>query len=122
MRWLDGSPFTADDVMLTLKRVPNASNSRSSFATFTKLIVDIKAVDVHTVIFKTAFPHPLLPSDFTAVAIVSKAAGEKATTDDYNSGKAAIGTGPYKFMEHVANQRIVVKANYGYLGGSANVG
>ena len=117
VRWHDGSLFTADDVVFTLKRVPNVPNSPSSFATFTKPIIDVKVVDAHTLIFKTAFPHPLLPSDLTAVAIVSKAVGEKATTDDYNSGKAAIGTGPYKFMEYVANQRIVVKANYGYWGG-----
>ena len=117
VRWHDGSAFTADDVAFTLKRVPNVPNSPSSFATFTKPIIDVKIVDPHTIIFKTAFPHPLLPSDLTAVAIISKAVGEKATTDDYNSGKAAIGTGPYKFVEYVANQRVVVKANYGYWSG-----
>ena len=31
--------------------------------------------------------------------------------------KAAIGTGPYKFAEYIPNQRVVVKANYGYWGG-----
>ena len=113
----DGSPFTAADVAFTLKRVPDVPNSPSSFATFTKPIIDIKIVDPHTVIFKTATPHVLLPSDLASVMIVSKANGEKATTEDYNSGKAAIGTGPYKLMEYVPNQRVVIKANYGYWGG-----
>jgi peptide/nickel transport system substrate-binding protein len=117
VRFHDGSPFTAEDVAFSLKRVPNVPNSPSSFATFTKPIVDVKVVDAHTIIFKTASPHPLLPSDLSAVDIVSKAVGEKATTDDYNSGKATIGTGAYKFVEYVANQRIVLKANYGYWGG-----
>ena len=49
--------------------------------------------------------------------IIPKAVAEKATTEDFNSGKAAIGTGPYKFAEYVPNQRIVLKANYGYWGG-----
>src|SRR5688572_9663268 len=35
VRWHDGSPFTADDVLFTLKRVPDVPNSPSSFATFT---------------------------------------------------------------------------------------
>jgi peptide/nickel transport system substrate-binding protein len=35
VRFHDGSPFTADDVVFTLKRVPNVPNSPSSFATFT---------------------------------------------------------------------------------------
>ena len=117
VRFHDGSPFTADDVVFTLKRVPNVPNSPSSFATFTKPIVDVKVVDPHTLIFKTASPHVLLPSDVAAVYIVSKLHGEKAATEDYNSGKAAIGTGPYKFAEYIPNQRVVMKANYGYWGG-----
>ncbi len=117
VRWHDGSPFTAEDVAFTLKRVPNVPNSPSSFATFTKPIVEVKIVDPHTIIFKTATPHVLLPSDLATVVIVSKLHGTNATTDDYNSGKAAIGTGPYKFVEYIPNQRVVVKANYGYWGG-----
>ena len=61
----------------------------------------------------------LLPSDLASVMIVSKLHGEKASTEDYNSGKAAIGTGPYKFAEYVPNQRVVLKANYGYWGGES---
>jgi peptide/nickel transport system substrate-binding protein len=117
VKFHDGSPFTAEDVAFTLKRVPNVPNSPSSFATFTKPIVEVKIVDPYTVVFKTATPHVLLPSDLASVMIVSKAQGEKAATDDYNSGKAAIGTGPYKFAEYIPNQRVVLKANYGYWGG-----
>jgi peptide/nickel transport system substrate-binding protein len=117
VRWHDGTPFTAEDVAFTLKRVPNVPNSPSSFATFTKPIVDVKIVDPHTMIFKTAHPHVLLPSDLASVMIISKLHGEKAATEDYNSGKAAIGTGPYKLVEYVPNQRVVLKANYGYWGG-----
>ena len=114
VKFHDGTPFTADDVAFTLARVPNVPNSPSSFATFTKPIVDVKVVDSHTIVFKTATPHVLLPSDIAAVLIVSRRNGEKATTDDYNSGKAAIGTGPYRFAEYVPNQRVVLKANYAY--------
>ena len=77
-----------------------------------------KVVDPHTIVFKTAAPHVLLPSDLASVLHrLQGCIGEKATTDDYNSGKAAIGTGPYKFVEYVPNQRVVLKANYGYWGG-----
>jgi peptide/nickel transport system substrate-binding protein len=117
VKFHDGSPFTADDVVFTLNRVPNVPNSPSSFATFTKPIVDVKVIDPYTIVFKTATPHVLLPSDIAAVPIVSRKNGEKATTDDYNSGRAAIGTGAYKFAEYTPNQRVVLKANYGYWGG-----
>ncbi len=117
VRFHDGAAFTADDVVYSLKRVPEVPNSPSSFATFTKPIIDVKVVDPHTIIFKTASAHVLLPSDLASVMIVSRVSGDKATTPDYNSGKAAIGTGPYKFAEFVPNQRVVFKANYGYWGG-----
>lgn len=117
VRWHDGSPFTADDVVFTLKRAPNVPNSPSSFATFVKPIVDVQVKDPHTVVFKTKDAHPLLPSDLTAIMIVSKKFGDGATTEDYNSGKAAIGTGAYKLVQYVPNQRVVLKANYGYWGG-----
>ena len=117
VRFHDGTPFTADDVVFTLKRVPDVPNSPSSFATFTKPIIDVKVLDPHTIIFKTATAHVLLPSDLASVMIVSRLHGEKATTADYNSGKAAIGTGPYKFAEYVHSQRVVFTASYGYWGG-----
>ena len=117
VRFHDGTPFTAEDVVFTLKRVPDVPNSPSSFATFTKPIIDVKVIDPHTIIFKTATAHVLLPSDLASVMIVSKLHGEKATTADYNSGKAAIGTGPYKFAEYVPNQRVVFTASYGFWGG-----
>ncbi|HLX23158.1 MAG TPA: ABC transporter substrate-binding protein [Usitatibacter sp.] len=117
VKFHDGSPFTAEDVVATYKRVPNVPNSPSSMATFVKPIVETKIVDPYTIVFKTAAPHVLLPSDLAAVDIIPKAVAEKATTEEFNSGKAAIGTGPYRFVEYIPNQRVVMKANYGYWGG-----
>jgi peptide/nickel transport system substrate-binding protein len=117
VKFHDGTPFTAEDVVATYKRVPNVPNSPSSMATFVKPIVETKIIDPYTIVFKTATPHVLLPSDLGAVDIIPKAIAEHATTEDFNSGKAAIGTGPYKFVEYVPNQRVVMKANYGYWGG-----
>ena len=117
VKFHDGTPFSADDVVATYKRVPNVPNSPSSMATFVKPIVDTKVLDPYTIVFKTAAPHVLLPSDLAGVYIIPKALAEKAATEEFNSGKAAIGTGPYKFAEYVPNQRVVVRANYAYWGG-----
>ena len=116
VKWHDGSPFVAADVLASLKRVPNVPNSPASFAVFVRSIVEATAPDEHTVILKTAAPNPGLASDMTSVRILPKAIAESATTEDFNSGKAMIGTGPFKFSEYKPGDRVVLVRNDQYWG------
>ncbi|MGH8704944.1 MAG: ABC transporter substrate-binding protein, partial [Burkholderiales bacterium] len=70
----------------------------------------------HTVHIKTAAPYPLMPNDVSQIFIVSRKHGAGAKTPDYNSGKAAIGTGPFRFAEYAPGNRIVVQRNKLYWG------
>ncbi len=115
VKWHDGSPFTADDVVFTMNRAGNVPNSPSSFSTYTKGKTAVKVNDL-TVHIKTTTPYPLMVTDMTTIHIISKKHAEGATTADFNSGKAAIGTGAYKFVEYVAGDRIVMKANPDFWG------
>lgn len=115
VKWHDGSPFTADDVVFTFERAPNVPNSPSSFASAIKGKT-VKKVDDLTLQIKTTAPAPLVPNDLSNLLIVSKKNGEGAQTTDYNSGKAAIGTGAYKFAAFVPGDRIELSANDGYWG------
>ena len=101
--------------MFTAKRAQNVPKSPSGFGTYLKGKEFIK-IDSHTIHIKTAKPYPLMPNDIMTVKIISKKHGEGATTADYNSGKAAIGTGPYKFVKWVPGDKIVLKANKNYHG------
>ena len=116
VKWHDGSDFTADDVIATFKRVPGVPNSPASFAVFVRQITGITAPDKHTLRLTTASAHPLLPSDLGSVLILPKAVAETAKTEDFNSGKAMIGTGPFRFAEYVAGDRVVFTRNDGYWG------
>ena len=100
VKFHDGTPFTAEDVVATYKRVPNVPNSPSSMATFTRPIVDTKIVDPHTIVFKTAAPHVLLPSDLGAVYILPKAIAERTS----GGFAPAVGRlyGPYSSPVHSA--------------------
>jgi peptide/nickel transport system substrate-binding protein len=113
----DGSPFTADDVLFTIDRVPNVPNSPNSFSQFTRGIESVTKVDDHTIVIRTKAPNPVLPNDLSNVWIVSAKVAKGATTADFNSGKAAIGTGPYKLVEWVNGERLVVERNDRYWGG-----
>ncbi len=118
VKFHDGSPFTADDVLFTFERAPNVEASPSSFALYTKGKT-LKKIDDFTIHITTERPYPLMPNDVSTINIISKKHGEGAKTADYNSGKAAIGTGPYKFVEWVPGDRLVLEKNPDYWGEKA---
>ncbi|WP_421995746.1 ABC transporter substrate-binding protein [Roseococcus sp.] len=114
--WHDGKPFTADDVVFTFSRVPNVANSPGGFGGFLRAIARVEVRDPLTLRIHTRQPHPLLPLDFASVSIISRHAGEGAATEDYNSGRAAIGTGPYKLVSYRAGDRVELQRNDSYWG------
>ncbi|MBT3361283.1 MAG: ABC transporter substrate-binding protein [Rhodospirillales bacterium] len=116
VKWHDGSPFTAADVAFTLERAPNVPNSPSSFSSYIKQISGVKVVDDFTIQMETKTPFPLMPTYMSTFTILSKKHGDGASTADYNSGKATIGTGPFKFVEFIPGDRTVIKRNPDYWG------
>jgi peptide/nickel transport system substrate-binding protein len=115
VRFHDGSPFDAQDVVATIKRAPNVPNSPSSFGLYTKAIKEVIVVDPHTVRLKTATPHALLPNDLSSIHVISRK-HEGASTADFNAGKATLGTGPFKLAEFVLKEKIVLERNDAYWG------
>jgi len=115
VKFHDGSDFSADDVLATIKRVAWVPNSPSPFTIYTKAIKAVNVVDPLTIEIKTDGPYPLLPNDLSSFYIVSKKAVE-APTEDFNRLTAAIGTGPFKFTDYARGERIVVERNDAYWG------
>jgi peptide/nickel transport system substrate-binding protein len=118
IKWHDGRDFTAEDVAFTIRRAPNVPGSPGGFGGFLRAIERVEVVDPLTVRFHTAKPHPLLPTEFASVAIIARHAAEGASTEDYNSGKAAIGTGPYRFTAYRPGDRTELARNEGYFRGA----
>jgi peptide/nickel transport system substrate-binding protein len=116
VRFTDGSELTAEDVAFTLDRVPNVPNSPGPFTAYTKMIIGKEIVDPYTIRLKTAAPHPLMPNDLSTIYILSKKAATGAATEDFNSGKAAIGSGRYKLVRYVSGDRIELVRNDNYWG------
>lgn len=127
----DGSPFTAQDVIYTVCRIGKVANSPAPFTVFTKHIAGMEATDPHTLVIKTTAIHPLLPNDLTKVGIVSARLGRGETvryrhdgcegdawpgTEDFNKGRMAVGTGPYKIAEFVKGSRVQLVRNEAYWG------
>lgn len=116
VRFSDGSPFTAEDAMVSLKRA-NDLPSTASFRTYTRSIKAMSAPDAHTLVLETDGPDPLLPNSLSRIRIISARQAE-ATTAQFNDGSAAIGTGPFTLRESVPGSRIRLARNPHWWGGA----
>jgi peptide/nickel transport system substrate-binding protein len=112
----DGTPLTADDVVFTYTRARAVPNSPGSFLQYLKHVKSTTAVDPLTVMVETDGPDPIVLNELQNVWIVSRKNGDAATSADYNSGKAAIGTGPYRLGEWVPGDHITLRRFDGYYG------
>jgi len=115
-RFHDGTPFTAEDVAFTIDRVPKVPNSPSSYSIYTKPVVAVEIVNQHTIRLGTHRVYPLLPNDLSQIMILSRSVHANAATEDFNSGKLAIGTGPYKFVAYRPGDRVELARSEAYWG------
>ena len=116
VKFHDGSELTAEDVAFSIDRVAQIPNSPGPFVAYTKAIVGKEIVDPYTIRFKTAFPHPLMPNDLSTIYIVSKKIATGASTEDFNTGKATIGSGRFKFVKYVSGDHVDLARNDNYWG------
>jgi len=117
--WHDGKPFTAQDVLFTFERAGKVPNSPAPFGQFLSQIEKVVASDDLTLQITTRSESPQLVYDLSEVPIVSRHAGTNANSDDYNSGKAAIGTGPFKFVSWKPGGTLELERNDNYFGTKA---
>jgi len=117
VKWQNGEDFTAEDVVNTINRVPKVLNSPGSYAVYTRAIDRMEVVDPHTIRFHTKTVYPLLPTDLTQVSVIWRGLGDEVSTSDFNGGKAAVGTGPYRLERYEHGNRAIFVRNDAYWGG-----
>ena len=117
VKFHDGTPFTADDVIFSFGRVKQPQGTMQIYITG---INDIKKIDDHTVDLILAAPNPILLRNITSFFIMNKAWAEKnrsANVQDYKAkeetfaSRNAMGTGPYKITSWLPDQRVTMSAN-----------
>jgi peptide/nickel transport system substrate-binding protein len=110
-RFHDGAPVTAEDVAFTIQRAGNVPNSPSSFGYATRVVTAVEDAGNGVVHIRTRVPTPLLANNLALVMIVSKKHGEAATTQDYNAGRAMIGTGPFRHVSWQPGSPFIAERN-----------
>jgi peptide/nickel transport system substrate-binding protein len=121
VRWHDGRPFTADDVVWSYKTLAQLPPATSAAAHFQDTVASVQAVDPvsYTVRFTLRRRYspiladlamPILPAH-----ILSGTAPDKLAGSPFNG--APVGTGPFTFEKHEPGQSLVLKSNPAYYGG-----
>lgn len=113
----DGKPVTADDVLWTYNKI--MADAKSSVRTYLSKIKSMEKLSDHKL--RIVLIEPFAPFDrqVSLVSIVSKEAYERLGATQFN--QTPIGSGPYKVLRWVKDDRIELEAFADYWDGPAKV-
>ncbi|MEV7619087.1 ABC transporter substrate-binding protein [Microbacterium sp. NPDC089321] len=108
----NGDPVTSDDVVFSYERVLDPANN-SLFLSFIDFIDTVTAVDEDTVRITTDYPFSLIDDRLGVVKIVPKSVVE---ADPEAFGSKPVGSGPYKLVSAVPEDKMVFERFEDYNG------
>ena len=111
----DGRAFTADDVAFSIARVKAVRHGAGTYAPYARPVTNVTVLGPHRIRLETATSYPQLLLDIGRVRILSGGVGD-ASTSDFNQGRAAIGTGPYRLQRWTPGERLEFTRNPTYWG------
>ncbi len=116
VRFHDGSPFTADDVVYTIERIRDFLKSpNGGFRSYVSGIKAVSAPDPLTVVIDTNGNVPNLPLSFSSIFVMHRPGQGFQTTDELNAGPP-VGTGPYRFASWSSGETLKLTRNDDYWG------
>ncbi|MEM6341389.1 MAG: ABC transporter substrate-binding protein [Pseudomonadota bacterium] len=118
VKFHDGSDFDAEDVKFSIERIPVVTGPTTT-TIYVRRVASVDIIDSHTIHINTDGQAATLPNDFIRLFIVSSEAAADYSTPEtaaegFNSGKATIGTGPYKFVSWQPKGDLVLARNDDY--------
>ena len=115
VRWHDGRPLIADDVVFTFREVLMKHHARTK-ASLSPVLDAIEAPDPETVVFRLKRPYAALLQqlDVTEAPILPKHIFEGQDPNTAVANLQPVGTGPYKFDSYKRDDQIVLVRNPDY--------
>ncbi|MDP3418791.1 ABC transporter substrate-binding protein [Falsiroseomonas sp.] len=117
VRFHDGAPLTSADVAASFARVPNVPGNPNPYTIYLAGVTGVEVVDDLTFRVRTDGPVPNLPTNLTQIFIVPKSVADLGNPE-FNSGRAVIGTGPFRLGGWRANDPLVLRRNEDWWGGA----
>ncbi len=115
VRWHDGTPFTAEDVLFNYQLYTDPKTP-TAYAESFKQVTKAEVVDPYT--FRVHYDKPYAPALVSwAMPVHPKHLLEGQDITRSPLARKPVGTGPYKFGEWLAGEKIVLEANPDYFEG-----
>ena len=113
--WHDGEPFTSADVKFSFEEALLQFHSRTK-AGLENVIESIETPDELTVVFNLTQPYgPMLQRlDVVEASIIPRHIYEGKEIQNDPANLTPVGTGPFRFVEYVPGERIVLERNPDY--------
>jgi len=111
VKFQDGSPLTANDVVFSVKRITNPALKSSQLSQFDQ-IADAEALSPAKVRLTTKAPYPVLLAQLVKLSIVPKAYVERVGDQQFNV--KPLGSGPYRLREWLTGVQVTLDANESY--------
>jgi peptide/nickel transport system substrate-binding protein len=115
-RFHDGTPVTAEDIRFSLERMPKVPNSPAPFIRMQGAVISMEIVDPRTIRLRSRGADPSVVLNAMTAYVVPAHVARDATTADFNSGRAAIGSGPWRFRGWQPGSSITLERNDDYWG------
>jgi len=112
VRWHDGAPFTADDVLYTYELAVDPTTGAGRYASFFSGVESVQAVDAHTLQVTYREPNVVALQGWEALLMLPKHRGDEDT-----AARTVVGTGPFRLLEWKTGQELTLVANEDYWGG-----
>ncbi|MFE6775838.1 ABC transporter substrate-binding protein [Streptomyces sp. NPDC057702] len=119
VRFSDGEPFTADDVVFTYRTILDKKTNNAS-KTELDAVASVEKKDGKTVVFRLKYPY----APFAERTVLPIAPQHVAGQQDVNTGSFTtkpVGTGPYVLSSWSKGEKLVFKANPTYWGGEPKI-
>jgi peptide/nickel transport system substrate-binding protein len=116
IKWQDGTPFTADDVVFSYETIMDPKVDAPQLRSYYQEIKNVEAVNEHTVKFTYARPYFLALEFCGGIPIVPKHVFENGDFNTNPAGRAPIGTGPFRFVKWTTGREVVLEKNDDYWG------
>jgi peptide/nickel transport system substrate-binding protein len=114
--WHDGQPVTAEDVKFTFDMAKDPETASLLASAYLAPVESAEVLDPRTIRFRFEYPHAQAIEDFWWAPVPRHILAGTSATEMANApfNRNPVGSGPYRFVEWRANERVVLARNDDY--------